>query len=207
MSNSKIKRTFAITALLTLTVGALSFLGHNAASDVGAATSNQEAITKTANDVVIPRVFHRTVKIDGLDIFYREAGPKNAPHVLLLHGFPTSSHMFHNLIPTLADKYHVIAPDYPGYGNSSMPTVDEFVYTFDRKTLARLSYLVDRQRSHDSLGRVDVRRRDATATEARGCPDSPFAHPRRADGARFTDEAFHIARAMWIENRGTLIEL
>ena len=78
-----------------------------------------------------PVVHHKTVKIDGLDIFYREAGPKDAPTVLLLHGFPTSSHMFRNLIPALADRYHVVAPDYPGYGNSSMPTVDEFDYTFD----------------------------------------------------------------------------
>lgn len=79
-------------------------------------------------------VRYKTEKIDGLDIFYREAGPQNAPTVLLLHGFPTSSHMFRNLIPKLADKYHVIAPDYPGYGNSSMPLVDEFEYTFDNVT-------------------------------------------------------------------------
>jgi pimeloyl-ACP methyl ester carboxylesterase len=81
-------------------------------------------------------VLYKTAKIDGLDIFYREAGPKDAPTVLLLHGFPTSSHMFRNLIPKLADRYHVIAPDYPGYGNSSMPSVGEFQYTFDN--MARL---------------------------------------------------------------------
>ena len=77
------------------------------------------------------QVYYRTVEIDGLDIFYREAGPEDAPTVLLLHGFPTSSHMFRNLIPALADKYRVVAPDYPGYGYSSMPAVDEFEYTFD----------------------------------------------------------------------------
>ena len=81
--------------------------------------------------VTRPTVHHRTARIDGLDIFYREAGPTDAPTVLLLHGFPTSSHMFRNLIPALADKYHVVAPDYPGYGNSSMPAVDEFDYSFD----------------------------------------------------------------------------
>ena len=70
------------------------------------------------------QVFHRTLNLDGLEIFYREAGPKDAPTVLLLHGFPTSSHMFRHLIPALADKYHVVAPDYPGYGYSSMPAVD-----------------------------------------------------------------------------------
>ncbi len=74
---------------------------------------------------------YRSVNIHGLDIFYREAGPKDAPAIVLLHGFPTSSHMFRNLIPALADKYHLIAPDYPGYGSSSMPRVDEFNYTFD----------------------------------------------------------------------------
>lgn len=77
------------------------------------------------------KVWHRTVKVDGLDIFYREAGPKDAPSILLLHGFPTSSQMFRNLIPELADKYRVVAPDYPGYGHSSMPTHDTFDYTFD----------------------------------------------------------------------------
>ena len=78
-----------------------------------------------------PTVYHRTMEIEGLDIFYREAGDPSKPTVLLLHGFPTSSHMFRNLIPALGDEFHVIAPDYPGYGNSSMPTVDEFDYTFD----------------------------------------------------------------------------
>lgn len=76
-------------------------------------------------------VAYRTVKIDGLDIFYREAGSSANPTVLLLHGFPTSSQMFRNLMPHLADRYHVIAPDYPGYGHSSAPLVDEFDYTFD----------------------------------------------------------------------------
>ena len=82
------------------------------------------------------QVLHRTVKIDGLDIFYRESGPGDAPTILLLHGFPTSSHMFRNLIPALADKYHVIAPDYPGFGYSSAPATEEFEYTFDN--LARV---------------------------------------------------------------------
>lgn len=89
------------------------------------ATSGAEA------DAPASQVMHRTVKIDGLDIFYREAGPRNAPAILLLHGFPTSSHMFRNLIPALADKYHVVAPDYPGFGNSSAPSAKEFDYTFD----------------------------------------------------------------------------
>ncbi len=82
------------------------------------------------------QVLYRTAKVDGLDISYREAGPKGAPTILLLHGFPTSSHMFRNLIPALADRYHLIAPDYPGFGNSSAPPVGEFEYTFDN--LARV---------------------------------------------------------------------
>ena len=77
------------------------------------------------------KVFHKTVKVGGLDIFYRESGPKDAPAILLLHGFPTSSQMFRNLIPALADRYRVIAPDYPGYGHSSMPSRETFTYTFD----------------------------------------------------------------------------
>ncbi len=81
---------------------------------------------------------YRTVKINDLDIFYREAGPKNAPTILLLHGFPTSSHMFRNLIQILSDEFHLIAPDYPGYGNSSMPPVDEFQYTFEN--MAKIIY-------------------------------------------------------------------
>jgi pimeloyl-ACP methyl ester carboxylesterase len=77
------------------------------------------------------KVRYKTVKVGDLDIFYREAGPKDAPTVLLLHGFPTSSQMFRNLIPALADQYHMVAPDYPGYGHSSMPLHDKFNYTFD----------------------------------------------------------------------------
>ncbi len=79
-------------------------------------------------------VRYRTVEIDGLDIFYREAGNPDNPTLLLLHGFPTSSHMFRNLIPDLADEFHLIAPDYPGYGFSSMARVEEFEYSFDNIT-------------------------------------------------------------------------
>ena len=90
------------------------------------------ATTRFTSDSLL-RVLHKTVKVGDLDVFYREAGPKGAPTVLLLHGFPTSSQMFRNLIPALADKYHLIAPDYPGYGHSSMPARDKFGYTFDSR--------------------------------------------------------------------------
>ncbi len=86
--------------------------------------------TKAAAQQAYPTL-HKTIQVEGLEIFYREAGPEGAPTILLLHGFPTSSHMFRNLIPALSDKFHLVAPDYPGYGNSSMPTVDKFDYTFD----------------------------------------------------------------------------
>ncbi len=82
--------------------------------------------------MTVPNVAYRTVQIDGLDIFYREGGPQDAPAVLLLHGFPTSSHMFRNLIPALADEFRLVAPDYPGFGHSSAPPVGSFDYTFDK---------------------------------------------------------------------------
>jgi len=90
-------------------------------------------------------VSYRTVTINDVDIFYREAGNPERPTLLLLHGFPTSSHMFRDLIPKLADQYHLIAPDYPGYGFSAMPNVEEFDYSFDN-----LATLVDK--FSDKLG-------------------------------------------------------
>ena len=78
-----------------------------------------------------PKVSYRNLKVNGLNIFYREAGAKDAPLVLLLHGYPTSSHMFRNLIPLLTEKYHVIAPDLPGFGYSDKPDHKDFTYTFD----------------------------------------------------------------------------
>ncbi|MGW6374554.1 alpha/beta fold hydrolase [Rhodococcus sp. NPDC055112] len=75
---------------------------------------------------------HRTATIDGLEVFYRESGDPDNPTLVLLHGFPSSSHMFRNLIAELADEFHVVAPDHIGFGHSSMPAVDEFDYSFDR---------------------------------------------------------------------------
>ncbi|MBE1489249.1 alpha/beta fold hydrolase [Plantactinospora soyae] len=83
------------------------------------------------------RVFHRHVTVEGKRLFYREAGEPDTPAVVLLHGYPTSSFMFRDLIPRLADRYHVIAPDHLGFGQSDSPTVDEFDYSFD--SLARLT--------------------------------------------------------------------
>src|SRR6202012_4433848 len=75
--------------------------------------------------------YHR-VEVKGVGVFYREAGPKDAPTIMLLHGFPSSSRMFDSLIPLLATRYHLIAPDYPGFGHSDTPPPSQYRYTFDR---------------------------------------------------------------------------
>lgn len=84
-------------------------------------------------------VKHNTASVDGLSVFYREAGTPGNPRLLLLGGFPASSHQFRNLIPALADKFHIVSPDYPGFGNTDMPDPVEFEYTFDH-----LSEIVER---------------------------------------------------------------
>jgi pimeloyl-ACP methyl ester carboxylesterase len=88
----------------------------------------------SASSTEASNVHYNTVRIRDLDVFYRDAGPKDAPVLLLLHGFPTSSNMFRNLIPRLAKSFRVIAPDYPGYGFSSMPDHKAFPYTFENVT-------------------------------------------------------------------------
>ena len=79
---------------------------------------------------------YRTANVDGFEIFYREAGDRSNPTLLLLHGFPTSSHMFRDLIPLLAERFHLVAPDLPGFGRSALPPRDRFTYSFD--SLARV---------------------------------------------------------------------
>ena len=74
---------------------------------------------------------HRTIQVDGLSIFYREAGPKDAPTILLMHGLPSSSRMFEPLFARLSDRYHLVAADYPGFGHSDWPDPKQFAYTFD----------------------------------------------------------------------------
>lgn len=88
-------------------------------------------MTQVKIPATIP-VTNRRVEVDGLSLFYREAGPADGPVLLLLHGFPSSSHMFRDLIPKLADRFRVIAPDLPGFGQSAMPPRNVFGYTFDR---------------------------------------------------------------------------
>jgi len=120
----------SVLGLLLLSAVAVSAVGMPAAGNATEIAAMPASIQASAV------VKHRSVKVDGLDIFYREAGPKGAPVILLLHGFPTSSTMFRNLMPALADRFHLVAPDYPGFGNSSMPASKDFDYTFDN--LARV---------------------------------------------------------------------
>jgi pimeloyl-ACP methyl ester carboxylesterase len=115
--NTKIKNIAKVG--LTALIMSQALFVSTASADISAPT------------VEMAQTTYKTMKIEGLDIFYREAGSPSNPTLLLLHGFPTSSHMFRKLIPELSEQYHVIAPDYPGYGNSSMPSVEEFDYTFD----------------------------------------------------------------------------
>lgn len=91
----------------------------------------QASTKEIKTDVSTPTVRYRTVQLDGLSIFFREAGPKDAPTILLLHGFPSSSRMFNPLFERLATKYHLVAPDYPGFGHSDHPDPSSFAYTFD----------------------------------------------------------------------------
>src|SRR3984893_831158 len=95
---------------------------------------NSKMTTHSSFVSLQPPVHYHTVRLNELDVFYREAGAPDAPTILLLHGFPTSSNMFRNLIPRLAKSFHVVAPDYPGFGQSSMPDHHAFAYTFENLT-------------------------------------------------------------------------
>jgi pimeloyl-ACP methyl ester carboxylesterase len=108
------------------------------------------AINNTSTRRQFP-VHYKTARLNELDVFYREAGPENAPVVLLLHGFPTSSNMFRNLIPRLAGSFHVVAPDYPGFGQSSMPDRANFAYTFEN-----LTNVVDQLVDHLGIGKFSL---------------------------------------------------
>lgn len=122
--NRSLLHTFTFGILLAFIFAAI--LTVNGTPHTNPATPN--------NEKNVGKIKYNTLKIDDLDIFYREAGDPSKPTILLLHGFPTSSFMFRNLIPKLADSFHVVAPDYPGFGYSSMPKINEFDYTFENLT-------------------------------------------------------------------------
>src|SRR5437868_4680090 len=92
---------------------------------------SRNVLAQSKEPAMAQQISYRAVKVDGLSIFYREAGPKDAPTILLLHGLPSSSRMFAPLLTRLADQFHMVAPDYPGFGHSDAPTSKEFSYTFD----------------------------------------------------------------------------
>ena len=114
-----IKSVLGIFVIAILSLGIYSFKS----APVNGSTDKMELNTNAT--------FYRTLKVNGLDIFYREAGDVNKPTILLLHGYPTSSYMFRNLITDLSVRYHVLAPDYPGFGRSDQPLIKDFDYTFD----------------------------------------------------------------------------
>jgi pimeloyl-ACP methyl ester carboxylesterase len=129
------------------------------------------------------QVFYRKVKIDGLSIFYREAGPKDAPPLLLLHGLPSSSRMFQPLLTRLADTYHLVAPDYPGYGHSDWPDPKQFEYTFDH-----IASVMDHFTEHLGLSHYTLYMQDY------GGPVGfrmALAHPDRVDALIVQDAVAH----------------
>ena len=146
----------------------------------------------------------KTVDVNGTDIFYREAGDRGRPSVLLLHGFPSSSHMFRDLIPELADQYHVIAPDLPGFGQSAMKPRDAFSYTFDN-----IADIIDRFTEVVGLARFAIYIFDYGAPVGLRIA---ARHPERItaiitqNGNAYLDglsDAFNPVRAYWAEPSAT----
>ncbi len=119
MNTQFLKSLIVITIIGLVAFGAMSFKSLD----------NQEPLSSV--EYTTYPTLHKNVTIDGVNVFYREAGDRNKPTILLLHGYPTSSHMFRNLITDLSVQYHVLAPDYPGFGRSDQPSIEDFEYTFD----------------------------------------------------------------------------
>jgi pimeloyl-ACP methyl ester carboxylesterase len=149
------------------------------------------------------QVFYRTVKVDGISIFYREAGPKGAPTILLLHGLPSSSRMFQPLFPRLSENYHLVAPDYPGFGHSDWPDPKQFAYTFDHIASVMEGFTQALGLSHYTLYMQDY-----------GAPVGfrmVLAHPERVQALIVQDGVAHneglganwaTRRAFWADRSG-----
>lgn len=138
-----IKSILGILAIAILSIGIYSF------NKVKVDQTNSIAELKTY------ATLHKTVKVNGLNIFYREAGDVNKPTILLLHGYPTSSHMFRNLITDLSVQYHVLAPDYPGFGRSDQPKMKDFDYSFDNMANIVEGFLKEKKVSKYSIYLMD----------------------------------------------------
>ncbi|SDE85010.1 alpha/beta fold hydrolase [Terriglobus roseus] len=162
------------------------------------------ALTPQGKDVAMHKpILYRTVNVDGLNIFYRETGPKDAPTLLLLHGLPSSSRMFQPLFQRLADNYHLIAPDYPGFGHSDWPDPKQFDYTFDR-----IAQVMDRFTQTLGLTHYSLYMQDY------GGPVGfrmILAHPERVDSLIVQDAVSHneglgvnwvTRRAFWADRSG-----
>jgi len=119
MKTQILKSVFSIAIIAVVSLSLTSFT-----------KTNVEA-KETKAEKTLQQTLHKSIEVNGVDIFYREAGDTSKPTILLLHGYPTSSHMFRNLITDLSVQYHVLAPDYPGFGRSDQPLIKDFDYTFD----------------------------------------------------------------------------
>ena len=122
----KTKTIKPVLGILLLALFSLGIFAFNAPKEI-----KEVSIAKIKTEPT----YHKTIKVNGINIFYREAGDVKKPTIVLLHGYPTSSHMFRDLITDLSVRYHVLAPDYPGYGRSEQPAMKDFDYTFDNMSL------------------------------------------------------------------------
>jgi pimeloyl-ACP methyl ester carboxylesterase len=156
---------------------------------------SRNAPAQLAVSAMAQHISYRAVKVDGLAIFYREAGPKDAPALLLLHGFPSSSRMFEPLFARLSDRYHLVAPDYPGFGHSDWPAPKNFVYTFDH-----YAEIINRFAAAIGLSRFTMYMQDY------GGPVGfrmALAHPERVEALIVQDAVAHNEGlgANWVTRR------
>lgn len=141
MSGTKTKWVCAVGVL------AMAFICTTSVFAGGPASAGSMAAVEPAG----PHVIYSSIQVDGVNIAYREAGDLNSPKLVLLHGFPSSSHQYRDLVPALADRFHVIAPDYPGFGNSEIPDPAKFSYTFDKLSEIIETFLAQKGFDHYGL--------------------------------------------------------